>query len=409
MGPSRQPFEYTWRAVPLDRPPAGAGRHDGHVSETQDAASAPTPPAGWRTGDLDLSAFEQEPSARDLAEAGRTFESESPDARTAGNPQTWVDIVMAVTGLLASLIMLPIWVSVVVSGIAADTTEGMAVFAPVVVIMSVLLWVFVAGAIWGFSRLRTKGGRPLVWWRLNMFARANGLSYRARADASTVTTSLVRGRTRFWFEDRLQPLEAPTDLTVATLVIEGDSGDFSVGERRWGFTELRLDRSMPHIVVETTERTRAESDFGILPGQSFELEGDFPRFARVYADEADRRTALELLTPDVMAAIVDETAGYDLEVRGDRLAIVSPERTEMADPANLARMFRMAAVIGVEARRVSAKRGDGRYVVDFAAGIPPQRMRQRRVSRGAIRGFLISGIVIAVITAAAVVLPALRG
>jgi hypothetical protein len=47
--------------------------------------------------------------------------------------------------------------------------------------------------------------------------------------------------------------------------------------------------------------------------------------------------------------------------------------------------------------------------VEFAGGLPPERMRQRRVSRGAVRGFLISGIVIAVITGAAVILPALRG
>jgi hypothetical protein len=378
------------------------------VSETQDAASAPPSSGGWRTGDLDFSVFARAPHPAEVSDAGRAFETGLPDARPAQNFQTWVDIIMAVAGLLASLILLPVWISIIVSGIASDSTEGMGAFGPVVVVLGILQWVFVAGAIWGFSRLRKKGGRPLVWWRLATFARANGLSYRPWANATTITTSLVRGRNRFWLEDRLQPLEAATELTVATLVIEGDTGNFSTGERRWGFVELRLDRSMPHIVVETTERSRAESDFGILPGQSFELEGDFPRFARVYADGDDRRTALELLTPDVMAAIVDETAGYDLEVRGDRLAIVSPDRTDLTDPATLARMFRMAAIIGVEARRVSALRGDGRYVVDFAGGVTPLRMRQRGVSRGAIRGFVITAIVIALPTIAAFVVPVLR-
>lgn len=391
-GPSRPPA----RALP-----AGQNRQ---VSETQDAASIPR----WRTGDLDLTVFAREPQPGEVAAAAAPLEGTMPDARPLLNGQTWVDIILAITGLLAGLIMLPIWLSMVISGIASDSVEGMGPYGPVVVIVSILMWTFVAGAIWGFSRLRRKGGRPVVWWRLSTFARANGLSYIPWANAPTITTSLVRGRTRFWLEDRLQPLDAPTDLTVATLVIEGDSGNFSVGERRWGFAELRLDRSLPHIVVETTERTRAESDFGILPGNSFELEGDFPRHARVYADDEDRRTALELLTPDVMAAIVDETAGYDLEVRGDRLAILSPERSDLADPATLTRMFRMAAVLGVEARRVSAQHGDGRYVVAEAGGFTPGRMRQRRVSRGAVRGFVISGVVIAVLTAAAFVVPLIR-
>ena len=388
-------------------PPPSAGQNR-QVSETQDAASVPR----WRTGDLDVSAFGLPPDPRAIAVVGGTFESTVPGARPARDPQVWVDIILAIGGLLAALIMLPIWLASVIPGIFADealTSEQVGLGLTIVITLGALLWVFVAGAIWGFSRLRgKKGGRPVVWWRLDLFARANGLTYRPWAATTTLTTSLVRGRTRFWLEDRLQPIDAPTDLTVGTLVIEGDSGNFSVGTRRWGFVELRLDRSMPHIVVETTERTRAESDFGLLPGQSFELEGDFPRFARVYADEADRRTALELLTPDVMAAIVDETAGYDLEVRGDRLAIVSPEITDIADPAVLARMFRMAAIIGVEARRVSAQRGDGRYVVDFAGGVIPDRMRQRRVSRGAIRGFVITAIAIVVPSIAVFVVPALR-
>lgn len=383
------------------------------MSETQDAASEPSPAAGWRTGDLDLSVFAREPHPGELAAAGRTFESAVPGVRPARDGQFWVDVILAVTGVAASAIMLPLWLSItlpaIFSSASYDPTAAGGVFVVATFTMGILMWVFAAGAIWGFSRLlRKRSGRPLVWWRLAAVAAANGLSYRPWATATTITTSLVRGRNKFWLEDRLQPRDAPEDLTVAILVVEGDSGNFSLGERRWGFVELRLDRSMPHIVVETTERTRAESDFGILPGQSFELEGDFPRFARVYADEDDRRTALKLLTPDVMAAIVDETAGYDLEVRGDRLAIVSPVVTDLADPAVLTRMFRMAAVIGAEARRVSAARGDGRYVVDFAAGLPQERMRQRRVSRGAIRGFVISGVVIAVITTAAVVLPALR-
>jgi hypothetical protein len=397
-GPARPP------ARPL---PAGQNRH---VSETQDAASVPR----WRTGDLDVSAFTWPPDPRGIAQAGAAFEGTVPGVRPARDGQFWVDVILVVAGIAASVIMLPVWLSVALPAIFSSqsysSTGSGQVFVIGTVTIGILMWVFVAGAIWGLSRiLRKRSGRPLVWWRLSAFAAANGLGYRPWASATTITTSLVRGRNKFWLEDRLQPLDVPTDLTVATLVVEGDSGNFSLGERRWGFVELRLDRSLPHIVVETTERTRAESDFGILPGQSFELEGDFPRFARVYADEDDRRTALELLTPDVMAAIVDEAAGYDLEVRGDRLAIVSPVLTDIADAGTLARMFRMAAIIGSEARRVSAQRGDGRYVVEFAGGLPPERMRQRRVSRGAVRGFLISGIVIAVITGAAVILPALRG
>ncbi|MEO8528630.1 MAG: hypothetical protein ABI435_06095 [Pseudolysinimonas sp.] len=370
--------------------------------------SEPLPSTGWRTGELDFSAFSVPDQPVEAKEVAASFWPTIPDGAPLFDFQVWVDWIMTIGGYLSSAIMLLIWLPVVVT-LAVSTRSPFSSFGQEVMLvltLGALFWVLVAASIWGTFRLRRVPNRSPLWWRLLRFARANGLSYQPwtgisggvtyppTPGISGSTTSLVRGNTRFWFEDCFRPLDSPDDLTVATLVIGGYSANFNAGERKWGFVELRLGRSLPHIVVETTERGRAISDYGMLASQGFELEGDFPHYARVYADEANRATALELLTPDVMAAIVDETAGFDLEVRGDRLSMTSPTMNDLAYPATLARLFRIGAVIGTEARAVSTRRGDERYGVEAVAAATPPRMRQRRIPRGAIRGFIISAIAI---------------
>ena len=409
MGPSRQPFEYTCRRSPHRAScvvPAGSSdRHDEHVSETP---RSPEP----LHGELDLSAFAVPYDAAAAAASQTALWPTVPTGKPVLDGQLWVDWMMGIAGVLATLIFLPVWVSMMVGVLSLDSRAAWARAVgniPVLLIMSGLLATFVVWAIWGLFRARRGRSRGHLWWRLERFAAQNGLTYRPWAQVTGSTTSLVRDSTRFWFEDRFQLAEAPNDLTIATLVTGGTTANFNVGERRWGFIELQLDRSLPHIVVETTERGRAISDYGMRAEQGFELEGDFPRYARVYADDPDRRTALELLTPDVMAAIADETAGFDLEVRGDRLSISSPVASELANPATLVRLFRMAAVIGEEARAVATRRGDARHLVALSDGTTPERMPQRRIPRGAVRGFVIAGILIGGSTLAAIVAILING
>ncbi|MEO5535923.1 MAG: hypothetical protein ABIR17_12425 [Pseudolysinimonas sp.] len=372
--------------------------------------SEPLPAPNWRTGTLDFSAFSVPNQPVEDQEVQASFWPTIPRGKPAWNSLIWLQWIIVITGYLSSLIFLPVWLSSLIGLATASgrSYPGSVSPTPILIIFGVMLWVFIGAAIWGTFRLREARNRGYLWWRLLRFATANGLTYRPWAEVTDSTTSLVRGNERFWFEDGFRPTDAPEDLTIATLVIGGDFDEFNAGERRWGFVELRLDRSLPHIVVETTARGRAVSDYGMSASQAFELEGDFPHYARVYADEENRATALELLTPDVMAAIVDEIAGFDLEVRGDRLSMTSPTMNDLAYPATLARLFRMAAVIGEEARAVSMQRGDARYSVEaLAVGTPP-RMRQRRIPRGAIRGFIVSGVAIVVPTIVLLILYGLR-
>ncbi|MEO8528631.1 MAG: hypothetical protein ABI435_06100 [Pseudolysinimonas sp.] len=362
--------------------------------------SEPLPSSNWRTAELDFSAFSALNQPEEDREVQASFWPTIPRGKPAWDSLVWLDWILVAGGYLCGFFVLLTWLATLIGmafqiGIA---NPGIPSSTPIFILTSLamLLWLCVAAAIWGTARLRGARNRGYLWWRLLRFATANGLTYSPWAAVSDSTTSLVRGNDRFWFEDCFRPVDAPEDLTAATLVVGGSSDDWSVGQRKWGFIELRLGRSLPHIVVETTERSQAISDYGMSASERFELEGDFPRFARVYADETNRATALELLTPDVMAAIVDETAGFDLEVRGDRLSLTSPVLTDLAYPATLARLFHMAAVIGEEARAVAMRRGAPSYGVDVPTAATPPPMRQRRIPRGAIRGFIISAIAIVV-------------
>ena len=89
------------------------------------------------------------------------------------------------------------------------------------------------------------------------------------------------------------------------------------GTRRdWAYVALELPVPLPHLVLDSTANDRHGSDLpaSVQRDQRLSLEGDFDRRFRLYAPGEYERDALYLLTPDVMAALVDDAAGFNVEV-----------------------------------------------------------------------------------------------
>ncbi|PPF79529.1 hypothetical protein C5B96_12490 [Subtercola sp. Z020] len=86
----------------------------------------------------------------------------------------------------------------------------------------------------------------------------------------------------------------------------------------WVFAEIPLPRSMPNIWLHS-KRSGAGMPFSLASDERVLLEGDFDRYFDTYAREGVQQEALYVLTPDVMALLIDNASWFDVEIVDDRL------------------------------------------------------------------------------------------
>ena len=183
-------------------------------------------------------------------------------------------------------------------------------------------------------------------YRLDRFARANGMSYVPRIDdpglpgmifsvgSSRNATDLVRGdRPRF---------------------VEFGNYEYTTGSGKnktthnWGYVAVKLDVPLPNIVLDATSNN---SLFGSNLPTSFDkdqrlsLEGDFDRYFDLYCPAGYEPDALYLFTPDIMARFIDHAAALDVEIVDDWLFLYARREFSTLDPATWAWLFSVVGAL----------------------------------------------------------------
>lgn len=127
-------------------------------------------------------------------------------------------------------------------------------------------------------------------------------------------------------------LRTPTRYRTATPQMEIGVAKRIPGKSAYGphrsmrYLTVQLPGNVPHLFI-TSAQTPASTI--MLPGsQRISLEGDFDTYFTLYAPKGQDRQAREILTPNVMAGLIDNGASWDIEVSGNRLTVASP-RSEM--------------------------------------------------------------------------------
>lgn len=119
-------------------------------------------------------------------------------------------------------------------------------------------------------------------------------------------------------------------------------GQIGNGDRiTWGFAAMRLDRRLPHIVLENRRGggiISTDASEGVARGQRLRLEGDFDRTFALHCPAGYERDALYLFTPDVMARLLDSAAALDVEIVDDWLLIYASRPVSPVDPATWPRL-----------------------------------------------------------------------
>lgn len=139
----------------------------------------------------------------------------------------------------------------------------------------------------------------------------------------------------------------------------------------WGYIAVRLDRALPHILLEAT--ASAQDTHGALPvnvdrSQQLSLEGDFDRHFTLFCPKDYETDALYIFAPDLMALLVDQLGGWHVEIVDDWLFVYAPhDFVTGADAALYARIFAVVEVLTAKVTRQTR-----RYRDDHAGtSVPP--------------------------------------
>lgn len=124
---------------------------------------------------------------------------------------------------------------------------------------------------------------------------------------------------------------------------------------------------MPHLVLDSHADGRLEVGASRVLDrrQEVPLSGGFARLYSLHAPDGYGAEALQVFSPDVVAALVEEPLEFDLELVGQWALLYSAHRLELADPTTWQRVARFEE--HVLSRLV---RSTGRYVDRRAAPAP---------------------------------------
>ncbi|MFF1635625.1 hypothetical protein [Leifsonia sp. NPDC058248] len=229
-------------------------------------------------------------------------------------------------------------------------------------------------------RMLAARARWASWLRLDRFAGANAMTFWPVAPAPGYAGSIFQqGRERS-IRNRLTST-AGRFVDLATYRYVTGSGK-SRQEHEWGYLAIRLDHALPHILLD------ARSNNGLFGGtnlpaefsrsQRLSLEGDFDRYFTLYCPKDYERDALYLLTPDLMALLIDEAQDFDVEIVDDWLFVYASRALDLTDPAVTRRMFRILGTVGAKATGRADRYSDDRQGAVRGATVAPQGRRLRR-------------------------------
>ncbi|MEY2847961.1 MAG: hypothetical protein RI885_626 [Actinomycetota bacterium] len=271
-------------------------------------------------------------------------------------------VILSVVGAFTLLTVFGALLLLVVNSIREGSPDATAlVVATLVVAVVVAAVILIARrlsiAAWGAMMKQTR------------FAQANGLLFSAR-DANPVYPGAI-------FQTGSE--RAARDHFRASSGRYLDFGNYRYttgsGKNRsthhWGFLALQLDRALPHLVLDS----RANN--GLFGGtnlplsfhrdQTLSLEGDFDRHFTLYCPREYEADALYVLTPDMMALLIDDAATFDVEIIDSWMFVYSAAPFDMTDPSTIERLRRIVVTVGAKTVSRTERYADERVVEQAAA------------------------------------------
>ncbi|PWC06334.1 hypothetical protein DF223_12065 [Mycetocola zhujimingii] len=287
---------------------------------------------------LDLRALGEPVSRSDL----RSFRHTSIAAGvprldpTAPSLRGWLTVIgMAVFGVLSALV----GVLVLLDGISV-TSIVVALVSAFLVFGSTLIVGRFSWPRWGSRLWRDR-------YRIARFAEQNGARYTAAMPTPQLAGMLFPRGDRRRASDVVD-FGVEAGWSVGNLSYLKNLPKGGAEQHVWGYVSVELPRRFPHIVLDSLSNhgLRGRELENPYSGQgAIALEGDFSRHFRMTCPPGYERDALYLLTPDLMAVLIDEGRDFDIEVVDNRLFLYRPRPFALAEAAEWERIRRIIDTI----------------------------------------------------------------
>lgn len=332
-------------------------------------------------------AFRERPTSAQLATFTRWLRQAYPGAGSRANIRVFFAI-------MAVLILLPVMAgtaSALFTALARGE-DGKALAAGIGLLVEI-------AAGFGAARLFTKLGGPvnLGYYQLSEFARENGMQFTGvTPDPYYPGMIFGAGRTRASY-GRVHSRPGERFFDIGTY-------RYTIGTRErqrvmvYGYMAFQIDRRLPHIVLDSLQNNVSLFGLGMsnLPAsfsrdQRLSLEGDFNRYFTLYCPREYETDALYILTPDMMALLIDHSASFDVEIVDDLVFIYSPTPFYNGDENLLRRAFGVLDIVGGQTLRQTRMYSD-----DRTGGRETNRVAEggRRLRRGWLTALIPIGLVV---------------
>lgn len=279
-------------------------------------------------------------------------------------------------------------------------------------VASIIIGVIAALAVGALGvwvgRIATIGALATIYRRIN-FATANGLEY-ADKNIPVPTDGAI-----FSTGHERQVALAYTSVGSPAFSVFNylyKTGTKAVGKQpstetthQWNVIRINLPRRVPHIVLDSATNNYLGSNLpqAFSKKQKLELEGDFNKYFTVYCAEGYGPDALYILTPDVMAALVDNAGGRDVELVDDHIYLYQSGDINLDEPARWHDIPRVISVLASEFGDQTKRYSDDRVGDRTLNMVAPsgRRITQAISIPAAIAVFAILGLVVTFIAFAA--------
>lgn len=213
------------------------------------------------------------------------------------------------------------------------------------------------------------------------FAAANGLRHEASAPKPAHGGAVFEYLQSASVTDRFTSPDGTFEVGNLSGTVGGsqssDTGGFTIttsysstAKRSYGYLAMRLERALPHLVLDATRNDRTFGSSIPMPiagGQTLSLEGDFNNYFTLHCPNGYERDALYVFAPDLMALLIDATGDFDVEIVDDMLFVYSNTPFELSDAALWQRLDRIREVVGAKALRQTGRYSDDRVSTGTAA------------------------------------------
>lgn len=278
------------------------------------------------------------------AAAARAF---AKQVRASGRApsMTGSTVVGIVAVCVVGVFMLSIFGTVFGSVFAALARGGAGAFTLVPIVFLLIVVAAIAGIV--IAIVRGIGGGSIRWYRLDRFARANGMTWEPQLASPSLPGMIFSLGSSRQASDLVRGSQ-PRFVEFANYRYTTGSGKNRT-THRWGYVAIKLDVPLPNIVLDAVGNNGL---FGAsnLPAsfdrdQRLSLEGDFDKFFSLYCPEGYERDALYLFTPDIMARFIDNAAALDVEIVDDWLFLYAKRDLSTLDPATWEWLFSVVAAL----------------------------------------------------------------